>query len=145
MSTTASDPTKTLELAPYIFFYGRCEEALAFYKNALGGDYSFSRIKESPMADQFPAEAQDRVMHATFTGPGITFLCSDGRETKDVDSDAGNICLALQASDRATGERIFANLSEGGKVGMPIAEVPWGGSFGMLVDRFGTEWMVSLP
>ncbi|MBV8490608.1 MAG: VOC family protein [Candidatus Eremiobacteraeota bacterium] len=143
--TTGTATEKTLELQPYIFFYGKCAEALAFYKEALGGSYEMQTIGESPMASQFPPETHHRIMHGSFSGSGISFLASDGRETKDVDPDEGNICLAIRATDAATGERIFAALSEGGTVSMPIADVPWGGRFGMFVDRYGIEWMMTLP
>lgn len=143
MSTTSE--TKVLQLAPYIFFYGRCEEALAFYKDALGGTYEIMRTKDTPMADQFPAEMGDKVMHASFTAPGITFMASDGRETKAIDPEAGNISLALSATDRAAGQKAFNALSAGGKVKMPLSDAFWGGQFGMFDDRFGIEWMVTTP
>ena len=132
-----------MQLDPYIFFYGRTAEALEFYKKALGGEYELSRVSESPMSSQFPPDAQNRVMHSTFKGPGFSFMASDGREDKAIGDD-GAINLALTTSDAAEGQRVFKALSDGGKVSMPLNEVPWGGSFGMLVDRFGLEWMVSI-
>jgi PhnB protein len=142
---TTTPATNVMELAPYIFFYGRCEEALEFYKEAIGGTYELQRIKDSPMADQFPAEAGNNIMHATFTGAGITFLAGDGRETKQIDPDEGNIILALRASDPAYGERVFKALSEGGTIRMPFEDAFWGGKFGSLIDRFGIEWMMTTP
>lgn len=133
-----------MKLQPYIFFYGRCEEALQFYKNAIGGDYHLSRISESPMASQFPADFAGKVMHAAFEGPGFSFMASDGREAKAVDPDAGNITLSLSASDTAEGQRVFEALAQGGSIGVPFADAPWGeGKFGMVTDRFGTEWMIT--
>ena len=116
MSTTAHTPadTKVMQLAPYIFFYGRCEEALEFYKGALGGTYELQRNAESSMADQVPANFSNKVMHASFTADGINFMASDGREAKPIDPEAGNISLAITANDRATGERVFKALSAGG-------------------------------
>ncbi|HVA33684.1 MAG TPA: VOC family protein [Candidatus Baltobacteraceae bacterium] len=145
MNAAAKDTTNTLLLQPYIFFYGRCEEALEFYKGAIGGTYEFQRISESPMAGQFPADSRNRVMHGKFTGPGISFLVSDGRDAKSIDPDEGNISLALHSEDRATGDRVFAGLANGGKVTMPLKDAFWGGRFGSLVDRFGVEWMVTTP
>jgi PhnB protein len=143
MNATAT----SLQLQPYIFFYGRCEEALEFYKNTIGGTYELQRMDEAPpeMAEHVPAGQDNRVMHASFTGSGISFLASDGRETKTIDPDAGNISLALNAADRATGERIFKALSQGGKVSMPLEGAFWGGRFGDVVDRFGVEWMITTP
>jgi PhnB protein len=143
MSTTSE--TKTLTLAPYIFFYGRCEEALAFYKSVLGGTYEIVRVKDTPMASQMPPQAADKVMHASFSAPGIAFFASDGREIKTIDPDAGNISLALTAPDRASGERVFNALAAGGNAKMPLTDAFWGGRFGMLDDRFGNEWMITTP
>jgi PhnB protein len=134
-----------MQLQPYIFFYGRCEEALEFYKKTFGGTYELMRVKDTPMAAQMPPEQRDKVMHASFTANGITFLAADGRETKVIDPDAGNISLSLAATDAAEGDRVFGALTDGGKVTMPLEEAFWGGRFGMLVDRFGIEWMVTAP
>jgi PhnB protein len=135
-----------MQSRPYIFFYGRCEEALEFYKKALGGSYELQRTKDFPMmvppGGEFPG---DRVMHSTFDAPGISFLASDGRETKAIDSEAGNISLAITTSDAAEGERVFKALSDGGTIKMPLEDAPWGeGKFGIFDDRFGIEWMVSV-
>jgi PhnB protein len=133
------------QLVPYIFFYGRCEEALEFYKSVFDGKYEMMRVSDTPMASDMPPEAGNSVMHASFTADGIAFMASDGRDVKPVDPDAGNISVALSFDDGARGERTFEALSAGGKVGMPIDTAFWGGRFGMLTDKFGTEWMVTLP
>ncbi|HEY8313470.1 MAG TPA: VOC family protein [Candidatus Baltobacteraceae bacterium] len=130
---------------PYIFFYGRCEEALEFYKTALGGTYEAMRNADSPMSAEVSPDFRNKIMHATFTGSGVTFMASDGREAKAIDSDAGNICLGLTATDSTEGERVFKALSEGGTVDMPLAEAFWGGRFGIITDRFSTEWMITTP
>jgi PhnB protein len=134
-----------MQLQPYIFFYGRCEEALEFYKGALGGTYEMMRVKDSPMAEHMPPNAANSVMHASFTADGVSFLASDGQEQKAIDPDAGNIDLALSVTDGAEGERVFKALSDGGKVIRPIEKAFWGGRFGMFIDRFGIEWMMTLP
>jgi PhnB protein len=133
------------KLAPYIFFYGRCEEALEFYKSVFGGSYEMMRVRDTPMASEMPPEAANSVMHASFTTDEIRFMASDGQSVKAVDPDAGNISLGLEFEDAARGEQIFNGLAEGGKVGMPVGPAFWGGRFGMLTDKFGTEWMVVLP
>ena len=132
-----------MELAPYIFFYGRCEEALEFYKRALGGTYELTRMKDAPPNDQMPPSASEKVMHATFTGPGFSFMAADGREEKKVDPDAGNVSISLGTSDAAEGDRVFKALSEGGNVTMPLGPAFWGGRFGMIQDQFGLEWMIT--
>jgi PhnB protein len=134
-----------MQLQPYVFYYGRCEEALEFYKTALGGTYDLQRVEGSPAAEHMPPGSGNRVMHATFHGQGFEFMASDGRDDKPIDPDAGNISLSLAASDGAEGERVFGALSAGGKVMMPLGEAFWGGRFGMLVDRFGVEWMITAP
>lgn len=147
MSTTAQThaETKVTQLAPYIFFYGRCEEALEFYKKVFGGSYEMMRNGESPMADQVSENFKNKVMHASFTSPGVNFFASDGREGKTVNADEGNISLALSAPTREEGERRFNALAEGGTVDMPLDDAFWGGRFGMVTDRFLTEWMITSP
>jgi PhnB protein len=145
MTTATTPATNTLQLAPYVFFYGRCEEALEFYKSAIGGTYELQRIEGSPMHESVSPDFRNKVMHSTFTGSGITFMASDGQGSKTIDPEEGNITLALAASDRATGDRVFAALSAGGTVKMPLSDAFWGGRFGMLVDRFGIEWMLTSP
>lgn len=146
MTTTAqAQPSTTLQLQPYIFFYGRCEEALKFYKEALGGSYDLQRNSETPMAEQTAPDFRDKVMHASFNAPGVAFMASDGREAKKVDPDAGNISLALSATDRVAGERIFKALAANGTIVMPLDEAFWGGRFGMVHDQFGQEWMITTP
>lgn len=144
---TATNTAISMQLQPYIFFYGRCEEALEYYKDALGGEYELQRMSEAPaeMLQDLPAGQSGKVMHASFTGAGISFLASDGRETKTIDPEAGNISLALNLSDRATGERIFKALAQGGRVSMPFDDAFWGGRFGDVIDRFGIEWMITTP
>lgn len=144
MTTTAQVSTD-VQLQPYIFFYGRCEEALEFYKNVFGGTYELLRVKDSPMVDQMPAGSGNKVMHASFKAPTIAFMASDGRESKPIDPETGNITLALAATASAEGERVFKALSEGGEIKMPLDAAFWGGRFGMLIDRFGNEWMVTTP
>lgn len=133
-----------MQLQPYVFYYGRCEEALEFYKSAIGGTYEVSRFEGSPMAERVSADFRNKVMHATFNGNGFSFMAADGRESKPIDPDAGNISLSLGTSDDVEGERIFKALSDGGNVTMPLADAFWGGRFGVLTDRFGIEWMVTV-
>jgi PhnB protein len=134
-----------MQLVPYIFFYGRCEEALEFYKTVFGGSYEAMRVSDSPMKDQMPPGSEKLIMHASFTAEPIRFMAADGRDIKPIDPDAGNISLAIAADDRATGARLHKALADGGKVAMPFEDAFWGGQFGMVVDRFGNEWMITAP
>ena len=133
-----------MQLEPYLFFYGRCEEALNFYKAIFGGDLNLTRFQDSPMKDQVPPEAGGKIMHADLRGGLISFMASDGPLDKTLDPDAGNISLSLGTSDEAEGTRVFNALAEGGNVGMPLGQAFWGGTFGSVTDRFGTEWMVTI-
>lgn len=149
--TTTGTATQTgttgtaLTFQPYIFFYGRCAEALEFYKKLFGGTYEAMRVGDSPYKGDPEMGGDDRIMHASFTAPGVDFLCSDGREDKDIDSEEGNTCLALSVTDKALGERIVNALADGGEIKMPLKEAFWGGRFADVVDRFGNEWMITVP
>jgi PhnB protein len=143
MSTTETETTVTFR--PYIFLYGRCEEALEFYKQVFGGEYEAMRVKDSPMKDDPQMGDGERIMHAYFSAPGVSFFCSDGQGNRAIDPEEGNVALALSATDKATGERIVAALSEDGSVKMPLADAFWGDRFADIVDRFGNEWMITTP
>jgi uncharacterized protein len=120
-----------MELVPFIFFYGKCEEALEFYKNALGGSYEIVQRQE------------DAVQYARFTGSGISFEASDGMGSRDVNPDEGNVSLSLAVPDATRAQEIFTALSAGGKVLTAFGDAQWGGKFGALQDRFGTEWFIT--
>lgn len=131
-----------MQLEAYLFFDGRCEEALAFYKQILGGDYDMNRFAGSPMESEVGADWAQKIMHATFKGSGFTFMASD-RRPGNTQAPEGNVALSLASTDTEEAKNVFQRLSEGGEVTMPFGPTFWGGSFGMLTDRFGQEWMVS--
>ncbi len=120
-----------MELVPFIYFYGRCEEALEFYKKALDGSY------EIVMRDD------DGVQYATFSASGVSFKASDGLTRRAVDADEGNVSLALNVPDPGRAQEVFDALAEGGKLVTPFGDAQWGGKFGNVHDRFGTEWFVT--
>ena len=134
-----------MQLQPYVFYYGRCEEALEFYKSVLGGSFEVMRHGDSPMADQVSNDFRNKVMHAAFKAGDVAFMASDGASAKPIDPEAGNISLSLTAADRVEGERVFKALSQGGNVKVPFDDAFWGGKFGLLDDRFGIEWMITAP
>ncbi len=129
---------------PYLFFDGRCEEALAFYRSALGAEVTMlMRFKESPEpipADMCPPGSDDKVMHASFTIGETTLMASDGRATGNPVFQG--FSLSLSVPNDAEAQRLFAALSEGGKVEMPLAKTFYASSFGMVADRFGVGWMI---
>lgn len=134
-------------IQPYLFFAGRAEEAIAFYGHALGAELvvlmRYQDSPEPPSPGTLPPGWEQKVMHATLrVGPAILML-SDGCE-------AGNpgfrgFSLSLQLNDRAQAERAFAALSDGGKISMPLTPTFWSPCFGMVEDRFGVAWMVTVP
>jgi PhnB protein len=135
------------ETRPYIFLYGRCAEALAFYSSVFGGSADIMRVKDTPADVQamMPPNSGDLVMHAAFNADGVSFYASDGAQSKDVDTEAGNVSIGLNFDDGGRGERTIAALAEGGNLQMPLGPAFWGGRFANVVDKFGTEWMITLP
>ena len=135
---------KTL-IQPYLFFGGRCEEALEFYRTALGAQVDFlMRYKESPEPlppGRLPPGFENKVMHATFRISGSTLMAADGCE--EGQSFAG-FSLSLAVPTQAEADRAFTALAEGGKVKTPLTKTFWSPCFGMVTDRFGLGWMVSV-
>jgi PhnB protein len=129
----------------YLFFGGRCDEALEFYRTALGAEVDFlMRYKESPEPlppGRLPPGFENKVMHATFRIGGTTLMASDGCE--EGPSFAG-FSLLLAVPTEAEANRAFAALAAGGQVKMPLTKTFWSPRFGMLTDRFGIGWMVSV-
>jgi PhnB protein len=140
--------TKTTLVQPYLFFGGRCEEALEFYKRAVGAEPGMlMRHKDSP--DQPPpgmlAEGwENKVMHAEFKVGDSLLMASDGCSPEDEGKFSG-FSLALTLLTEADANRVFAALSEGGEVRMPLMKTFWSPCFGMLADRFGMGWMIMVP
>lgn len=130
-------------LAPYLFFAGRCEEAIEFYKQALGATVAMlMRFSESP--DSVPQGMlqkgfEDKVMHATMHIGKLTVMCSDGCDDKST-FDGFRLALTLQSEDDCS--RVFDSLAEGGKIDMPLSKTFWSPRYGMLTDKFGVGWMV---
>jgi PhnB protein len=128
-----------MPIQPYLFFNGRCEEAIEFYRAALGAEVTMlMRYKESPE----PASHGDpeKVMHASLRIGDTTLLVSDGRCSGQLSFEG--FALSLTAGDDAEAQRLFAALSDGGQVQMPLAKTFFSSKFGMVNDRFGVLWMV---
>lgn len=130
-----------MQVQPYLMFDGRCDEALEFYKKALGAKVTMlMRFKESPDPEHCPTGAGDKVMHSAFTIGETTVMASDGRCTGNPVFQG--FALSVNARDGAHAERLFAALAEGGQVQMPLGKTFFSSSFGMVADRFGVSWMV---
>jgi PhnB protein len=131
-----------MQISPYLFFYGRTEEAMKFYQSALGGELEISRNGDSPMSDDVSKEWRDKVMHSTLKGDGFDIMASDGREGSPQEKES-NISLAIGLADEAKAKEIFDKLSAGGKVTMPLEKMFWGALFGQFTDKYGIDWMVN--
>ena len=135
-----------MQVQPHLCFEGRCEEAVAFYRTALGAEVLFlMRFRDMPgphPPGAIPPRAEDKVMHASLRVGDSTILASDGR----CQGPAGfqGVQLALQVPDAATADRLFAALADGGQVQMPLGKTFWSPRFGMVADRFGVTWMVNV-
>ncbi len=130
-----------MQVQPYLFFDGKCEEAVAFYREALGAEVlMLMRYKENPNPEMNPPGSADRVMHAAFKVGDTTVLASDGRCQGKPKFDG--FALSLTAPDEAAADRAFAALARGGQVQMPLGKTFFSPSFGMVADRFGVSWMV---
>ena len=129
---------------PYLFFGGRCEEALEFYRAAVGAEVMMlMRYKESPEpVPEVPPGFEEKIMHAYFRIGETELMASDGSGRGNSKFDGFSLSIAVP--DEREAEHIFSALAEGGKVDMPLAETFWSPKFGMLEDRFGVSWMVSV-
>ncbi|HMB94521.1 MAG TPA: VOC family protein [Tepidisphaeraceae bacterium] len=133
-----------MKVQPYLFFEGRCEEAIEYYRSALGAELSMMmRFKESPVPHQpgtLPPGSENKVMHATLRIGETIVQASDGRCTGKP-SFAG-FSLTIVTPNEADAERFFAALSEGGQVQMPMTKTFFSPKFGMVADKFGVSWMI---
>ncbi len=129
---------------PYLFFEGRCDEALEFYRQTLGAEVEMlMRFKESPEPAACGSVPGDKVMHASFRVGETRIMASDGRcEGKQ---NFQGFALALTLPTEAEADRRFTALSKGGQVQMPLAKTFFAKSFGMVTDRFGVTWMLLVP
>ena len=130
-----------MKLNPYLAFDGKCREAFEFYEKVLGGKISFIQtIGESPMASSMPPETHGRVMHVTMQA-GDQVL--QGADTPGPFTKPAGFCVALHFDEAIEGERVFGALAQNGTVQMPFQPTFWAKGFGMLVDQFGTPWIVN--
>lgn len=133
-----------MKIESYLFFNGRCEEAIDFYKRALGAEVvMLMRYKDSPeppAPGMVPPGSENKIMHASLRIGDTTVMASDGQCQGNANFDG--FALTVSAGDAAEAERRFAALSDGGTVTMPLSKTFFAPSFGMLNDRFGVHWMV---
>lgn len=133
-----------MQVQPYLFFDGRCEEAIEFYRKTLDANVTMlMRFKDSPEPPQpgmIPPGAENKVMHAEFVIGDTTLMASDG-QCMGKPSFQG-FSLSLSVADDAKAEQLFTAMSDGGQVQMPLAKTFFASRFGMVADRFGVSWMI---
>jgi PhnB protein len=131
-----------MHLNPYLMFNGQCEAAFKFYEQCLGGKIvAMMTYAESPMADQTSPESRSKIMHACLKVGDRELMGSDS--PPQYQEEAAGFSVNLAIDDPAEAERVFNALAANGEVKMPLQETFWAARFGMLVDQFGTPWMVN--
>jgi PhnB protein len=142
MSETKENPTMIVQ--PYLFFDGRCEEAVEFYRSALGAEVTMlMRYKDSPdppPPGMVAPGSENKVMHTSFRIGETTVMASDG-QCQGRPNFQG-FSLSLTVPNEAEAERLFAALADGGQVQMPLTKTFFSSRFGMVADRFGVPWMI---
>ena len=133
-----------MQVQPYLFFDGRCEEAVEFYRKALGAEVTMlMRFKDSPdpcPSGMLPPGAENKVMHVSLQIGETSVLASDGQCTGQPSFQG--FSLSLTAASEAEADRLFAALADGGQVQMPLGKTFFSPRFGMVADRFGVSWMI---
>ena len=131
----------SITVQPYLFFEGRCEEALEFYRRTLGAEVlALMRSKDSPDPEMCIPGAEDKIIHAMVRIGDTTMLASDGRCQGPPQFQG--FALSITTPGEAENQRLFAALGDGGQVLMPLMKTFFSPSFGMLADRFGVSWML---
>ncbi len=130
-----------MHVQPYLNFEGRCEEALEFYKKAVGAKIDMlMRCKDAPEPSQTRPGLEDKILHSSFTVGSSTIMATDGYNKGN--PNFNGITLAITVANESEAKLMFDALADGGKVMMPLAKTFFSPSFGMLADRFGVPWMV---
>ena len=133
-----------MQVQPYLFFDGRCEEAIDFYTRALGAEVSMlMRFKDSPEPPQpgmVPPGSENKVMHACFRIGETSVMASDGHCVGQPSFQGFSLSLTVPSDAEAA--RLFDALGNGGQVQMPLTKTFFSSRFGMVADRFGVSWMI---
>jgi PhnB protein len=135
-----------LNINAYLHFMGKTEEAMNFYKSILGGEFTiFGRFRDVPGAENMSPEDQKKIMHISLTTKnGTVIMATDSLESMGQQVNFGNnVHLCIQAESEPEVDKLFAALSAGGKVEMPVNKTFWGAYFGMCQDKYGVQWMIN--
>lgn len=141
-----SATTANIIIQPYLFFNGNCEQAVEFYRKAIGAEVDmmmrFKDSPEPPPPGTVPPGSEDKIMHASFRLGGSTIMASDGCSSEKPNFQGFSLSLSVTSEGEA--DRLFAGLADGGQVQMPLGKTFWSPRFGMVTDRFGIGWMISV-
>ena len=134
-----------MHLETYLTFNGNCREAFEFYREVIGGEFSFvSTFADGPPEMGVPEHEKDRILHISLPLGSSVLMGSDTSSVFGPPPEVGdNFSLSVSADSREQCDELFANLSAGGAVIMPMQDVFWGSYFGQLTDKFGIKWMIS--
>jgi PhnB protein len=134
-----------IQMNPYLNFNGNSEEAFNFYKSVFGGDFAVvMRFGDNPQCGEISDADKHRIMHIALPVDGGMLMASDALESFGQKLNAGNnFYISLSPETRDEADRLFAGLSDGGTVEMPMADMFWG-YFGCFADRFGVQWMLNV-
>jgi PhnB protein len=139
-----SPRSSAMPVQPYLFFDGRCEEALDFYTRVLGAQVleqmKFRDSPEKPPPGMLPPGSEDKIMHASFRVAGTTIMASDGMCGGQPEFRGFSLSIRVNGDDEA--DRLFNGLAEGGSIRMPLGRTFYARRFGMVADRFGVSWMI---
>lgn len=133
----------TTQLLPYLMFNGNCREAMNFYKDAIGGELKLSTIGESPSKDKLPVEKHNNVMHSALVKNGQMLIFASDMMGPDAANQGNTITLCLNCSSEDEIQTVFKNLAVDGTVISELKKEFWGDTFGMLVDKYGFNWMLN--
>lgn len=136
-----------MQASTYLHFNGNCKEAMTFYADVLGGEVTIlMQFKDAPeeVCKNVPAEAMELTMHCMLEAGNIALMSSDYLNEHEAFTQGNNFAVSINTEDEDEAVAIFNGLSEGAFVMMPFEEAFWGGKFGMLRDKYGVNWMVSL-
>ena len=130
-----------MQVQPYLSFEGKCDDAIAFYKEAVDAEVQMlMRFKEAPDQSMITPESAEKVMHSALKIGESVVMASDGRCSGEPGFRGVTLSLSVKSPEDA--EKYFKALSEGGHVGMPMSQTFFASRFGMLTDKFGVGWMV---
>ena len=130
-------------IQPYLHFDEKCQEAMQFYQQLFGGELEIMSIGESPAKDHFPPEIHHQILHASLNNGEFKFMASDMCGMGEL-RQGNAVQLSLDCDTREEIETLFKQLSEGGQVVQKLEKQFWGSLFGMVVDKYGVRWMLSL-